>query len=205
MVARHWLILRAILLAAGPLSAERTWTVDAILNIPVLSDPQIRPDGRFYAYVRRSLEGSAWRSAVHIAPIASGAPREVAKGVRPRWSPDSLRLAYMDGQVHVIGKQDSAARAVTHSASPVISYSWTPDGKGIAYLAADSGPEPDPIVADRDYRYARIYLQSLDGGEPRRLTIADRHVVSFALSPDGRRAVYASQPTPRNRDNFDAD
>jgi dipeptidyl aminopeptidase/acylaminoacyl peptidase len=200
----RWIAL-SILSTAGLLSAEQPWTIDAILNIAVLSDPQIRPDGRSYAYVQRSLNGSAWRNAVHLSPIGSGAPREVATGVRPRWSPDSLRLAYLDGQVHVLDIKHGGARVVTHSATPVISYSWTPDGKGIAYLAADPSPEPDPIVADRDYRYARLYLQPLDGGEPRRLTIADRHVVSFALSPDGRRAVYAAQPTPRNRDTFDTD
>src|SRR5258708_37169582 len=193
------------ILTACPLTAERPWTVEAILNIPSLSDPQIRPDGRYYAYVQRGLAGSAWRSAVHMAPIGSGAAREVATGARPRWSPDSSRLAYLDGQVHVLDMKGGIARVATHSTSPVISSPWTPDGKGIAYLAADSGPEPDPIVADRDYRYSRLYLQSLDGGEPRRLTTADRHVVSFAFSPDGARAVYAAQPTPRNRDNFAAD
>jgi hypothetical protein len=42
---------------------------------------------------------------------------------------------------------------VTHSPSPVTSYCWTSDGRGIAYLAVDSGPASDLIVADRDYRY----------------------------------------------------
>src|SRR6185369_11421372 len=163
----RWM-LPIFLSTACSLTAARPWTVDAILNIPVLSDPQIRPDGRYYAYVERSLAGSAWKSAVHMAPIPSGAEREVAAGARPRWSPDSSRLAYLDGQVHVLDMKGGAARVVTHSASPVISYSWTRDGNGIAYLAADSGPDPDPIVADRDYRFARLYVQLLKGGEPRR-------------------------------------
>src|SRR5438045_8618281 len=85
-------ILLSILLTACPVAAERSWSVEAILNIPVLSDPQIRPDGRYYAYVQRSLAGSTWRSAVRMAPIASGAAREVATGARPRWSSDPLRL-----------------------------------------------------------------------------------------------------------------
>lgn len=48
-------------------------------------------------------------------------------------------------------------------------------------------------------------MQPVSGGAPRLLTTTDRHVVSFALSPDGTRAVYAAQPTPRTRDSFDAD
>jgi dipeptidyl aminopeptidase/acylaminoacyl peptidase len=105
----------------------------------------------------------------------------------------------LHGQVYVDGS------AVTHSATTPLTFSWTPDSAGIAYLAADAGAEPDPIVMDRDYRYSRLYIQSLSGGEPRRITNADRQVVSFALSADGTRAVYAAQPTPRNRDSFDCD
>jgi dipeptidyl aminopeptidase/acylaminoacyl peptidase len=192
--------LLAILAAcAGPVRAAQPWTVDAILGIPTLGDPQIRPDGRQVAYVRRSLDGKAWRDVIFVAPIPAGAAQEIGSGSRPRWSPDSRRLAYLRGQVHVGGS------AVTHSPVPLVTYSWTPDGAGIAYLAADPGPEPDPIVADLDYRYTRLYIQPLSGGEPRRLTTADRHVVSFALSPDGTRAVYAAQATPRNRDSFDCD
>jgi dipeptidyl aminopeptidase/acylaminoacyl peptidase len=184
---------------AGPVRAAQPWTVDAILNIPALADPQIRPDGRQVAYVRRSLAGKAWRNAIYVAPIPAGPAHEVAQGSHPRWSPDSRHLAWLRGQVYVDG------RAVTHSATPAVTYSWTPDSAGVAYLAADPGVALDPIVADRDYRYVRLYIRPLAGGEPRRVTQADRHVVSFAISPDGTRAVYAAQPTPRNRDSFDSD
>jgi dipeptidyl aminopeptidase/acylaminoacyl peptidase len=175
------------------------WTIDAILNIPSLADPQIRPDGQRFAYVRHSLNGKVWRNVILVAPIPSGAVQEIGTGIHPRWSADSHRLAWLHGQVYVDGS------AVTHSPTPPLTYAWTPDSAAIAYVAIDAGAAPDPIVADRDYRYARLYLQPLSGGEPRRLTTADRHVVSFALSPDGTRAVYAAQPTPRNRDSFDCD
>ena len=46
------------ILTACPLTAERPWTVDAILNIPSLGDPQIRPDGRYYAYVQRGNDAT---------------------------------------------------------------------------------------------------------------------------------------------------
>jgi dipeptidyl aminopeptidase/acylaminoacyl peptidase len=197
---KFWLNLLAILAScADILRPAQPWTVDAILNIPTLADPQIRPDGRQFAYVRRSLDGKVWRNVIFVAPIPAGTAKQIAEGSHPRWSADSRRLAWLRGQVHVDGS------AVTHSPIPPVTYSWTPDSAGIAYLAADPGPAPDPIVADRDYRYVRLYIQPLSGGEARRITTADRHVVSFALSPDGTRAVYAAQPTPRNRDSFDCD
>ncbi len=198
-------VLTFLAAGCGLLSAAQPWTVDAILNVPTVSDPQIRPDGRSYAYVRRSLVGDHWRNSVFVDSIPSGTARSISAGSRPRWSPDAKRLAYLDGQVSVFDIETGASRIVTHSPSPVGAYAWTADGRGIAYLAVDAGPAPDPIVADTGYRYSRLYLQPLAGGEPKRLTLTDRHVVSFALSPDGERAVYAAQPTPRNRDTFDSD
>ena len=60
----------------APASSARLqpWTVDAILNIPTLGDPQIRPDGRQIAYVRRSLDGKSL-AQYHVcgAPIPAGA------------------------------------------------------------------------------------------------------------------------------------
>jgi dipeptidyl aminopeptidase/acylaminoacyl peptidase len=197
---KFWPSLLVVFAAcAGLGGAAQPWTVDAILNIPTLADPQIRPHGREVAYVRRSLEGKSWRSVIYVAPIPSGPAREIGRGSQPRWSPNSQRLAHLSGQVYVGGI------AVTHSPSPPVAYAWTADSAGITYLAAEPGAEPDPIVADRDYRYTALYVQSLSGGEPRRITPADRHVTSFALAPDGTRVVYAAQPTPRARDSFDTD
>src|SRR5205814_3856629 len=127
--------------------------------IETLSDPQIRPDGRSYAWVQRKT--------VRVASIPSGGAKVAASGTRPRWSPDSSRLAYLNKQVHIVDLKSGGSREVTHSAAPVTSYCWTPDGRGIVYLAVDAGPEPDPIVADHGYRYSRLYLQSGEGGEPR--------------------------------------
>ena len=50
--------------------------------------------------------------------------------------------------------------------------------------------------------YSRLYLQPLSGGDAKLVTKANRHVVSFALSPDFTRAVYAAQPSPANRDSL---
>ncbi len=185
--------------------ASQPWTVDALMRIPFLGDPQIRPDGRAFAYTLRAVEGNKSTSSVYMAAIPAAGAVRIGAGSHPRWSPDSKLLAWLDSQVRVYDPVRRLSRTVTHAANPVSAFAWTADGRSIAYLSVDTGPQPDPIVADRDYRYSRLYLQSLSGDNPRRLTISNRHVVSFALSPDGTRAVYAAQPTPRPREVFDVD
>jgi Tol biopolymer transport system component len=52
---------------------------------------------------------------------------------------------------------------------------WTPDGRGLAY--AEKG---------------NIWVQSLDGGQPRQLTkFTDQEITDFAWSPDGKRLAVS--------------
>src|ERR1051326_9279794 len=126
---KSWLSLRSIGLrpvhaallviaaSCGNLArAVQPWTIDAILNIPALADPQIRPDGQRFAYVRHSLNGKVGRNVILVAPIPSGAVQEIGTGIHPRWSADSHRLAWLHGQVYVDGS------AVTHSPTPPLTY-----------------------------------------------------------------------------------
>ena len=67
-----------------------TWTIESLLNLRQIGDPQMRPSGGMYAYV---LQGN-----VLLSPLAGGTTRQVHSGRRPRWSPDSRRLAFVAGQ-----------------------------------------------------------------------------------------------------------
>lgn len=146
------------------------------------------------------------RGGIHLADLpAAGQAQRIASGARPRWSPDSKLLAFLDTQIKVFGVAGRSVQTITDAKAAITSFSWSPDGAALAFLMRDSGAETDPIVADRDYRYSRLYWQAMSGGAARLVTKADRHVVSFAVSPDSSRVVYAAQPTPRNRDAFNVD
>jgi dipeptidyl aminopeptidase/acylaminoacyl peptidase len=179
--------------------ATAIWTIDAILKLASPSDPQIRPDGTGFAYV--------YRGGVYTQSLKQEtAPAQIGPGSRPRWSPDSKRLAFLkEGQVSVKDIPAGGIKVVTHSATPVNSYVWSPDGRQIAYLANDPSKPEDPIVAGQIHWYSRLYLQPVSGGDPKLITKANRHVISFAISPDFTRAVYAAQPSPANRDSFTVD
>jgi dipeptidyl aminopeptidase/acylaminoacyl peptidase len=169
--------------------AAAVWTIETLLALPALGDPQIRPDGAAYAYV---LNGQ-----VHRAALPAGPPVAVAAGSRPRWSPNGKLLAYLANGKIRLGKHSYGAA--------VNAYSWSPDGKAFAYLATDNPPPVDPIVNRDTSRYTGLFLQPLSGAPPRRLTGPTRHVLSYALSPNGKRAAIAVQRTPKPEDIFHVD
>lgn len=161
------------------------------MKLAAPSDPQMRPDGKQFAYV--------YRGEVYAGP-ADGAAERVAKGVRPRWSPDSKSLAFLEGQVQI-----QSRGPVTSAGSAITSFAWWPDSKGIAYLAKDPGADPDPVVNGEDPRFTRLYFQPLEGGSPKLLSKQKRNVISFAVAPDMTRVAYAAQETTRSRENFHID
>ncbi len=126
-----------------------------LFNLAMASDPQISPDGRQIAYVRRSNDvmTDKARSSIWLVDVASGQQRPIAAGTGdsfgPAWSPDGKRLAYgstaeggapqlfvrwMDGgqTVRITGLPDSPQ-----------AIEWSPDGTRIAYLMTvpDDGPK----------------------------------------------------------------
>ncbi len=170
--------------------ALAVWTIPALQDIAVPTDPQIRPDGQGYAYTRKGR--------VYTSPLDGGAAVEIAHGSRPRWSKDGKTLAYLgtDGQVRVAG------RTLTHAPSPISSYALA--GEDVFYLAADPDTKPEPVIPEQNLRYSRLYRQAA-AGDPQRIVKGDRHIVGFALSPDTARVAFAVQKTPLNRDVFHVD
>jgi hypothetical protein len=156
------------------------WTIESLLILPHIEDPQMRPSGDMYAYVRQGR--------VVAAALDGTAPREVHRGRRPRWSPDSRRMAFVapqegTDQIFIYDAGSGDIGQFTHSPSPVGAYSWAADSRVIAYLAPDAGPAQDPLVAGEYSHYSRLYWQGMGAGPARQITSGPSHVASFALSP----------------------
>jgi dipeptidyl aminopeptidase/acylaminoacyl peptidase len=82
-----------------------------------------------------------------------------------------------------------------YSASSGVDFAFSPDGKEILFLR-----NPDKVEAISTN--SDIFAISIDGGEPRNLTEANKgYDVSPVYTPDGRYIIYRSQTTPR----FEAD
>jgi len=155
--------------------------------------PQITPDGKFVIYSSKTEKHFAiWKSS-----IEGGAPTLLSEG-EAHWaaiSADGKLIACLarikdehavtDTKLAVISAENGKLLKFfeskkVHAAPdfpPVIR--WTRDNKNIAYISSAGG-------------VSNILAQSLEGGEPRRLTnfSADR-LFSFDWSPDAKQAVYA--------------
>ena len=76
----------------------------------------------------------------------------------PSWSPDGKQIAFVHGEIYVIGVGGQGRKKVTDDSVGKWSPSFSPDGRRIAY---DAGPEGG---------LSHIYVMGADGRNRVRLT-----------------------------------
>ncbi len=149
---RKWLWAWAVLIFVwAPASAqtqqgpERLFTGRDLFSLEVASDPQISPDGRRIAYVRRSgdIMTDRMRPTLWLIDTASGGQVPIAAGPgnhsQPRWSPDGARLAYVSSaeggasQLFVRWMASGETARITGLPNAPSRIAWSPDGRQIAY------------------------------------------------------------------------
>jgi dipeptidyl aminopeptidase/acylaminoacyl peptidase len=147
------LALAAIVLALVPVVRAQTpppFTVEEMLKLKRISDPQLSPDGTRIAFVLTEVNLAANSRASHIwlVKTAGGAPTPLITSPKsddtPRWSPDGKRLAFIssrDGTSQVwIADVDAAGiartpRKVTSIATEASGVRWSPDGRLLAFVS----------------------------------------------------------------------
>jgi len=138
---------------------------DDLLAIKVAADVRLSPDGRRAAFTLTEIapEQDEYRSAIWMAPVQGGEPRQFTRGPKrdsgPRWSPDSAWLAFLsdrDGEVpqlYVMSANGGEPRRLTwlgHAAGPAV---WAPDGTRLLF-AAPVPKEPPPSGKEARARWA---------------------------------------------------
>jgi dipeptidyl aminopeptidase/acylaminoacyl peptidase len=133
----------------------RPFTIDDLLKVRRVSDPQVSPDGQWVAYTIADTDKPANKrvSQVYIVSAQGGQPRQITSADKssssPRWSPDGKRLVFVssrDGstQIWTVNLADGAPTGeparVTFAPGVADGPVWSPDGKWIAF-ASDVYPE----------------------------------------------------------------
>ena len=142
---------------------------------------------------------------------------------QPQWSPDGSMISFVSargtasgdeqprGQIHVLRLEGGEAEKITDVKEGVSGYSWSPDGRRIAFLSVDSLPKTsdaqrkrrdDPQVYEGDLRLSHVWVVDVATKKTTELV----HTTEFTVrgtpswSPDGRRIAYVTSPTTLLRD-----
>lgn len=142
LVAALALVAAVPAAAVPPAGPDRTFTARDLFSLEAAADPEISPNGRWIAYVRRTgdIMTDRYRPSLWLIDTTTGAQTPLAPGgSQPVWSPDSSRIAYIAAaeggrsQLYVRWLASGQSVAITGLADTPSSIAWSPDGSKIAY------------------------------------------------------------------------
>lgn len=193
------------------------------LEVPILEDPRLSPDGSRVVFVRGEADWEEDRLVHHLWLVETPEPRQEPRGAKqlttggegetsPRWSPDSDRIAFLaergddeHAQIHVIPTSGGEARRLTDHPTAVSDIRWAPDGQHLYFLAEDEETEArkareeagnDVYAVDEDWRHRHLWRVSVPDGEAERVTGGDFSIWDYRISRDGSMLVVHRGPTP---------
>lgn len=143
MVAR-WLLIACLSVASVAQAQKAPFTVEALMQIQRISDPQLSPDGQRVAFVVQTidLEKNARPRHIYVASLNGGTPRRLTwageSNYRPRWSPDGRRIAFISdrsgtNQVWIMDADGQNPRQITDVPGGADGVLFSPDGQRLIF------------------------------------------------------------------------
>jgi dipeptidyl aminopeptidase/acylaminoacyl peptidase len=148
----------ALMVAAAAAAQRQPFDVQALLKIARIGEPQLSPDGKTVAFTVQSVDlgQNSKPKQIYEVPTAGGAPQQITTegtdNERPRWSPDSKRIAFISNrggsaQVWIMNADGSQPKQVTNLSTEAGGVLWSPDGNKLVFTS-DVYPDcPDDTCA----------------------------------------------------------
>ena len=129
-------------LASVAVAQTRNYTVEDLLKVRRVADPQISPDGKHIAFTVGDVNLDANRviNQIYVIGIEGGEAKRLTNGdqsaTSPRWSPDGKKIAYTTGsQIWVMDDDGEHKEQITKISTDAASPVWSPDSKWIAFTS----------------------------------------------------------------------
>jgi dipeptidyl aminopeptidase/acylaminoacyl peptidase len=200
--------LSLLSLAAAPLGAQQTFTLEHLRRIVGVGGVELAPDGRtaVVTVTRPNYDSNKNESELYAVEVATGVARQLTADRRTvaqaHFSPDGKTLAFLTSdsagrtQVWLMPMGGGEARRLTSHPTGVEHYSWRPDGRAIAYAAADEAPKREgeakhlttftvgaqDLFLRENIQPQHIWLINTDSAVSRRLT-SGPWSLEFVLPP----------------------
>ncbi|MGH7690824.1 MAG: TolB family protein, partial [Gemmatimonadaceae bacterium] len=121
--------------------------------------------------------------------------RRIVRVGSPEISPDGREIAiivtrqdWKEDKAHrelaVVNVADGISRPLTYRRDGVGLPQWSPSGNRLAFVAQDTATKK-----------GQIWVLSMNGGDPVRITDSKTGIAAYSWSPDGRTIAYVAQDT----------
>jgi dipeptidyl aminopeptidase/acylaminoacyl peptidase len=231
---RAVLVVVMFLVARAALAAEGL-TANHIARLRTVTAAEMAPNGERVAYVlnipRRPFvddNGPAW-SELHVVDLAGKSRAYVAGKVDVSaiaWNPDGSGISFLQKRegdkfksVYLIPLDGGEATKILEHDNDIADYSWSPDGKQIAYSAKEKESEDEKKLKEKGFDQQvfeeklepnRVWVATLtaadswaEGDKPEPLRIAvNGHATTVRFSPTGKQLAVAVAPTPLVDDDY---
>jgi dipeptidyl aminopeptidase/acylaminoacyl peptidase len=188
-------LIGAELRSQAPDARQSTFTPADFMRLRVPSGIALSPKGSHVAFVvdEQDPERDQLLTTVFTVPTRGGAPRRIARGRTPTWSPDGRQLAFLGRGVEAnrlwrIDARGGIAKAVTRADVSISSFVWAPDSRRIAVIheagrGRGAGASSSRSLAVIDLADGILRDLSLGGLEP----------ADLAWSPSGRSIAFSAR------------
>jgi dipeptidyl aminopeptidase/acylaminoacyl peptidase len=142
---RRLLVGTTLTLAILP-AQKAPFDFDAMMKLARISEHHLAPDGSMVAFTvqRIDMEKNEKPRQIHVVPAGGGTVRalttEGSANFRPRWSPDSKRIAFIStrsgsAQIWLMNADGTGQKQVTDLATEADGVIWSGEGKTLVFIS----------------------------------------------------------------------